>query len=78
MKLDEKELEEFESQARREARAVEELPSKIVWAVKPDPDAKTKGKKKARWVICGNYEEEKCHDTYSGGADLMAFRVLPL
>ena len=76
LKLDEKEFAEFKAQARREGRAVEELPSKMVWAVKPDPNAKTKGKKKARWVICGNYEEEKGHDTYSGGADSTAFRVL--
>ena len=60
-----------------EGRSIEELPSKMVWAVKPDPGNPQSGKKKARWVICGNFEPEKENEeNYSGGADATAFRVL--
>ena len=46
--------------------------------MKPDPTKPTQGnKRKVRWVICGNYETEKEDaDTYSGGADSTALRML--
>ena len=76
LKLDEDGLKEVRLKAQREGRQIEELPSKMVWTLKPDHERPGKGKRKARWVICGNYEEEKGHDTYSGGADATAFRLL--
>ena len=67
----------LKQRATLEGKSIEELPSKMVWVVKPDASAPTTGKRKSRWVICGNFEPEKeGQETYSGGADSTAFRVM--
>ena len=76
-RLSPEEYKELREKARLQGKGVEELPSKMVWAVKPDPAAPMAGKKKARWVICGNFETEKPEqDNYSGGADSTALRIM--
>ena len=76
-KLSKKEFWTFKEAAKAQGKKVEELPSKIVWTLKPDPTQPTTGKRKVRWVICGNFEEPKEDvDTYSGGADSTALRLL--
>ena len=75
-KLTPVEYRELKARAAREGRHIEELPSKMVWTLKPDPNAPRVGKRKARWVICGNYEEDADQNNYSGGADATAFRVM--
>ena len=71
--LDKTGYDDLKSQT-KEGRSVEELPSKMVWTLKPGPSAK--GKRTARWVMCRSYEAQKGHETYSGGADATAFRVM--
>ena len=45
--------------------------------MKPDAASPSTGKKKARWVICGNFETEKPdQENYSGGADATSLRVM--
>ena len=76
-KLSKTEFHEFKKRAAREGKKVEELPSKVVGTLKPDPSQPLQGKRKVRWVICGNYETEKEEvETYSGGADSTALRML--
>ena len=76
-KLSKTEFREFKRKADQEGKKVEELPSKMVWMLKPDPIRPTQGKRKARWVICGNFETEKEDvDTYRRGADSIAFRMM--
>ena len=68
------EHEELKQQAEREGRRVEYIPSKLVHVVKAGEKG---GKKKTRWVVCGNFEEKKeGEENYSGGADATAFRIL--
>ena len=68
------EVEEVRRRVEAEGRSLEILPSKVVFTVKPGVNG---GKKKVRWVVCGNYEMKKeQEDTYSGGADATAFRVM--
>ena len=72
--LTEKEYEELMKNAERDGVQVEQIPSKMVFTVKPGPKG---GKKKARWVACGNHECKKSsEENYSGGADCTALRVL--
>lgn len=61
-------------EAEEKGRKVEYIPSKVIFTRKP---GKSGGKKKTRWVVCGNYEERKeGEDTFSSGADSTSFRVL--
>ena len=72
-KVTKKELEELQKKASAEGRSVEIIPSKLVFTVKAGPNG---GKKKTRWVICGNYEAKKdSEQTFSSGADSAAFRI---
>ena len=68
-----KELEEILRKSHEEGKRVEILPSKLVYTRKPGPHG---GKLKTRWVICGNFEESKEEETFSGGADAVLFRIL--
>jgi hypothetical protein len=55
---------------------LEIIPSKLVFTIKPSPDDKA-GKKKTRWVVCGNHEERRDgEENYSAGADATALRLL--
>ena len=68
------EVRRLEEKAGKEGRKVEVIPSKIVATRKPGPNG---GKKKIRWVVCGNLEPVKDkEETFSSGADAAAFRVL--
>lgn len=68
------ELEKMYRKAYQEGRKVELIPSRLVCTVKPGERG---GKKKIRWVACGNYEERRDQEeNYSGGADATAFRVM--
>ena len=49
-----------------EGGKIEYLPSKMVYTLKPGEKG---GKKKARWAVCGNFEEKEGEENYSGGAD---------
>ena len=72
--LSEEEHESLRKKAIEEGRKIEYLPSKMVYTLKPGEKG---GKKKTRWVVCGNFEEKKeGEENYSGGADATAFRVL--
>ena len=63
----------MKKKAHEEGRKIELLPSKIVFTVKPGSGG---GRKKVRWVVCGNFEAKReQEDTFSGGADATAFRV---
>ena len=67
------EVERIKKKAQSEGGKVELLPSKIVFTVKPGVGG---GRKKVRWVVCGNFEAKReQEDTFSGGADATAFRV---
>ena len=53
---------------------IEYIPSKGVYTKKP---GKKGGKRKVRWVVCGNFESKDPHeDTFSSGADAAAFRIM--
>ena len=67
------EVEALIREAHASGKKVEILPSKLVCTVKPGPNG---GRRKVRWVICGNFEEQKAEDTFSSGADAAAFRIL--
>ena len=76
-RLDKEQYKALKKRALEEGKSIEELASKMVWVIKPDASAPTTGKRKSRWVICGNLEPEKeGQETYSGGADSTAFRVM--
>ena len=76
-RLDKEQYKALKKRALEEGKSIEELPSKMVWVIMPDASAPTTGKRKSRWVICGNFEPEKeGQETYSGGADSTAFRVM--
>ena len=49
-KLSKKEFWTFKEAAKAQGKKVEELPSKIVWTLKPDPTQLTTGKRKVRWA----------------------------
>ena len=68
------EVEKMFRQAHQDGKRIELIPSKLVCTVKPGERG---GRKKIRWVVCGNHEEKRDQEeTYSGGADATAFRVL--
>ena len=72
--LSKEELASLAEKAEREGRKIEVIPSKIVATRKPGPSG---GKKKIRWVVCGNLEPVKQdEETFSSGADAAAFRIL--
>ena len=72
--LSAEEHEELKQKAAQEGRKIEYIPSKLVYVIKAGEKG---GKKKTRWVVCGNFEEKKeGEETYSGGADSTAFRLM--
>ena len=72
-KITRKELEEIQEKAAKEGRTVEIIPAKLVFTIKVGPNG---GQRKARSVICGNYESKKdSEQTFSSGADAAAFRL---
>ena len=74
--LSKDEVKALKKKAEEEGKKLEIIPSKLVLTVKPSPDHK-EGKKKTRWVVCGNYEEKKeGEENYSGGADATSLRLL--
>ena len=67
---------ELQKKASSEGRGAEIIPSKLVFTVKARPNG---GRKKTRWVICGNYEAKKeSEQNFSSGADSAAFRMAVL
>ena len=53
---------------------VEFIPSKLVFTRKP---GKKGGKKKVRWVVCGNFEsKDPNEENFSAGADSAALRIM--
>ena len=70
------EAERLMKDQKAKGRTLEVIPSKLVFTRKPAPPPKNY-KNKMRWVVCGNYEAKKEHEeTYSGGADSTAFRLM--
>lgn len=68
------EVKQMLKEAEQTGKKIETIPSKVIFTRKP---GKSGGKKKTRWVICGNFEEKKeGEENYSGGADATAFRVI--
>ena len=68
------ELKKLKEDAEKGGRGIEYIPSKLVFTRKPGPDG---GKKKMRWVACGNLEPRKQEEeNFSSGADSSALRVL--
>ena len=57
-RLNKEQYNDLKRRAAAEVRHVEELPSKMVWTLTPDANAPKVGRRKAQWVICGNYEED--------------------
>ena len=61
-------------EARKKGLRIEIIPSKLVWTKKP---GKKGGRKKVRWVVCGNFEsKDPNEETFSPGADAAAFRIM--
>eukprot|EP00435_Cladocopium_sp_Y103_P030730 s947_g7.t1 len=74
--LSSEEVEELKQQAKKRGQKIECIPSKMVYTLKPAPGVGG-GRKKARLVACGNFEEKKKDEsTYSSGADAAAFRIM--
>lgn len=72
--VDEEEEKKLEKEARERGRKVQYIPSSLVFARKPGPHG---GKRKARWVVSGNFEERQgSENNFSSGADAAAFRVM--
>ena len=72
--LSQEEVEELKREAKEKGQKIECIPSKMVYTLKPGMDG---GRKKARLVACGNFEEKKQDEsTYSSGADAAAFRIM--
>ena len=68
------ELALLQQQAEKSGKGIEYIPSKLVFTRKPGPDG---GRKKMRWVACGNLEPRKeDEDNFSSGADAAALRIL--
>lgn len=73
-KLTKEEVERMKSEAEKTGKGIEIIPSKLVCTVKPAPNG---GKRKIRWVACGNLEPRKeGEENFSSGADATAFRTL--
>ena len=71
-----KEAEDLMRKQKEKGKTLEVIPSKLVFTRKPAAPPKNY-KNKMRWVVCGNYEMKKEHEeTYSGGADSAAFRLM--
>lgn len=61
-------------EAEEQGIRIEYIPSKGVYTKKP---GKKGGKRKVRWVMCGNSESKDPHeDTFSSGAEAAAFRIM--
>ena len=72
--LDKIQVEELVRKAHNSGQKVEFIPSKLVFTKKP---AEKGHRRKVRWVACGNYEAPSEHEqTYSGGADITALRIM--
>jgi hypothetical protein len=68
------ELQKLREDAEKKGKGIEYIPSKLVFTRKPGPDG---GKKKVRWVACGNLEPRREEeDNFSSGADASALRIL--
>ena len=68
------EVEEVVRQAQSRGQQVEFIPSKLVFTKKP---AEKVLRRKVRWVVCGNFEAPtEGEQTYSGGADITALRIM--
>ena len=68
------ELERLKKEAEEKGKGIEYIPSKLVFTRKPGPDG---GKKKVRWVVCGNLEPRReDEENFSSGADASALRIL--
>ena len=68
------ELQKLKEDAEKKGKGIEYIPSKLVFTRKPRPDG---GKKKVRWVACGNLEPRREEeDNFSSGADASALRIL--
>ena len=68
------ELRRLQKEAEEKGKGIEFIPSKLVFTRKPGPGG---GKKKMRWVACGNLEPKKAEeDNFSSGADASALRIL--
>ena len=73
-KLTKEEVEKMRSEAEKKGKGIEVIPSKLVCTLKPAPNG---GKRKIRWVACGNLEPRKeGEENFSSGADATAFRTL--
>lgn len=71
-----KEAEQLMVKQKELGKTLEVIPSKLVFTRKPAAPPKNY-KNKMRWVVCGNYELKKENEeTYSGGADSAAFRLM--
>ena len=69
-----KEMKELIEDAEKRGIRIELIPSKLVFTRKP---GKKGGKKKVRWVVCGNFEsKDPNEDNFSGGADSAALRIM--
>eukprot|EP00438_Fugacium_kawagutii_P016096 Skav225959 [mRNA] locus=scaffold6030:76316:83572:- [translate_table: standard] len=72
--VDEEEEMRLIRDAKKRGRKVQFIPSSLVFTKKPGPHG---GRRKARWVVCGNYEEKSdSENNFSSGADAAAFRVM--
>ena len=68
------EVEEIVRQAQSRGQQVEFIASKLVFTKKP---AEKGLRRKVRWVVCGNFEAPtEGEQTYSGGADITALRIM--
>ena len=68
------ELQKMQKEAEKSGKSIEFIPSKMVFTRKPGPEG---GKKKMRWVVCGNLEPKKeQEDNFSSGADASALRIM--
>ena len=68
------ELQQMKEAAAQTGREIEFIPSKLVFTKKPGPAG---GRKKMRWVICGNWESRReDEESFSSGADAAALRIL--
>ena len=72
--LDKLQVEELVRKTNSSGQKVEFIPSKLVFTKEP---AEKGHRRKVRWVACGNYEAPSDHEqTYSGGADITALRIM--
>ena len=73
-RLSKEELEALREEAKKKGQEIEYIPSKVVYTLKPGEKG---GKRKVRWVVCGNHETKKeDEETFSTGADAITFRIM--